>query len=201
MKKPVEEFDAEWVAQRIGIPVGNWPGNCYAVACKMLQAKLLKGRAAYGNYLGPVAASSLFFGKPIVRHGWIEMPKGMVVDPTRWVFEDTEPRIYVGQSSPDYDEGANLLRARFARPAPMLDPDKQMVAVPVEARELLAGLLGMSDVRAEINTEQAFWLGNLPLQALDANAAPVYAALRQMNLEVFVPVDNYRKIMAPEGAQ
>jgi hypothetical protein len=97
----------------------------------------------------------------------------------------------------EYDEGANLLRARFARPAPIFDPNKQMVPVPKgEARELISGLLGMSEVRAEINTEQAFWLGNMTLQALGGHAKLVYEALSEMGMKVFVPVDNYERVMS-----
>lgn len=184
------------IAQRIGIALSDWPGNCYAVSCQMVKCKVVKGRPAYGNYHGPVAPGSMFFGKPIVRHGWIRRPDETIVDPTRWVFEGAEPYIYEGQSSIEYDEGANLLRARYARPAPIFDPNKQMVEVPNgEIRELIAGLLGMGEVRAEINTEQAFWLGNMSLQALGENAGMVYGALTDMGMQVFVPVDNYARVM------
>ena len=194
------QLDANWIAKRIGMELGDWPGNCYAVACQMLKCKVLKGRPAYGNYHGPVAPSSMFFGKIVVRHGWIERADGMIVDPTRWVFECVEPYIYEGLPSMEYDEGANLLRARLARPAPIFDPNKQMVTVPAgEVRELISGLLGMSEVRAEINTEQAFWLGNMTLQALGGHAKLVYEALTEMHMKVFVPVDNYERIMNRGG--
>ena len=196
-EKPSTQLDASKVAQRIGVELVDWPGNCYAVACQMLKYKVVKGRPAYGNYHGPVAPSSRFFGKIVVRHGWIERADGMIVDPTRWVFEGVEPYIYEGLPSMEYDGGANLLRARFARPAPIFDLNKQMVAVPVgEARELFSGLLGMSEVRAEINTEQAFWLGNMPLQALGGHAKVVYQALAEMRLKMFIPIDNYERIMS-----
>ena len=196
-EKPGLQLDPVRIAERIGMELGKWPGNCYAVACQMLKSKVVKGRPAYGNYHGPVAPSSMFFGKVVVRHGWIERADGMIVDPTRWVFEGVEPYIYEGLPSMEYDEGANLLRAGFARPAPIFNPDKQMVAVPHgETRELFSALLGMSEVRPEINTEQALWLGNMPLQALGGNAKPVYEALTAMSLKVFVPIDNYKRVMS-----
>ena len=113
-EKPGLQLDANRIAERIGVELSDWPGKCYAVACQMLKAKVVKGRPAYGNYHGPVVASSMFFGKTVVRHGWIERADGMIVDPTRWVFEGVEPYIYEGLPSMEYDEGANLLRARFA---------------------------------------------------------------------------------------
>lgn len=191
------QLDAEKIAARIGVSLGEWPGNCYAIACKMVKSKVVKGRPAYGNYHGPIDPESMFACKTIVRHGWIERSDGMIVDPTRWVFECVEPYVYVGLPSMEYDEGANLLRARFARPAPMFDPNKQVVSIPNgEARELMCGLLGMSEVRSEINTEQAFWLGNMPIQALGDHDKLVYQTLVEMGLKVFVPIDNYERAMS-----
>jgi len=191
------QLDAEKIAERIGVSLGEWPGNCYAIACKMVKSKVVKGRPAYGNYHGPIDPESIFARKVIVRHGWIERPDGMIVDPTRWVFECVKPYIYVGLPTMEYDEGANFLRARYARPAPLFDPNKQVVAIPNgEARELMCGLLGMSEVRSEINTEQAFWLGNMTLQALGGHAKLVYQTLMEMGLKVFVPVDNYERAMS-----
>lgn len=195
--KDSPQLDAEKVAERIGVSLSDWPGNCYAIACKMVKSKMVKGRPAYGNYHGPIDPESRFARKTIVRHGWIERPDGMIVDPTRWVFECVEPYIYVGLPSMEYDEGANLLRARFARPAPMFDPNKQVIAIPEgEARELMCGLLGMSEVRPAINTEQAFWLGNMTIQALGNHAKLVYQTLEAMGLKVFVPIDNYERAMS-----
>lgn len=178
------------------MPLGEWAGNCYAVSCAMLERGVVRGRAVYGIYWGPVDESSMFYGKQVVRHGWIECDDGALVDPTRWVFESAEPYIYVGRLSEDYDEGANRLRAYLARPAPMFDPEKPMVTVPgTREREVFAFLLGMDVVTSKINAEQAFWLGNLTLDALGEDAKVVYQALESMGLQAFIPVDNYMKIM------
>lgn len=194
---PIHSLNPREVADRIGLPLPQWISNCYHVACSVVEAKMVNGRPVYGNYHGPIHPLSIFARKPIVRHGWIVRSDGMVVDPTRWVFEMAAPTIYVGNPSHEYDEGANRLRAAHARPAPIFDPLKQMVAVPEgPARELFAALLGMTQVRLKVNTEQAFHLGNMPLQALGADARAVYEALVQMKLEVFIPVDNFRKVMA-----
>lgn len=196
MAQAAFQLTAQEVAERIGWPLREWPGNCYAVSCRMLKKGVLRGRPVYGNYLGPVEASSMFHGKPVVRHGWIERDDGMVVDPTRWVFEGVEPYIHVGMPTMEYDEGANVLRAMHARPAPEFDPGKRMVAVPgANAQAVFAALLGMNEVRAEVNAEQAFWLGNLALQRLGADAEVIYQALTDMGLSAFVPTDNYKKVM------
>ena len=59
-------LDVSRIAERIGMDFSDWPGNCYAVACQMLKCKMVKGRPAYGNYHGPVAPSSMFFGKKAI---------------------------------------------------------------------------------------------------------------------------------------
>lgn len=87
---------ATMVARAIGQPTKKWPGNCYAIASMMVKAKLVEGKAVYGHWLGRVGDCNLFSGKPVVRHGWIRQPNGTVVDPTRWVFEEKKPYIFVG---------------------------------------------------------------------------------------------------------
>src|SRR5688572_27046285 len=94
------------VEKAIGVPVDKWSGNCYSIACSILRARLVKGRPAYGHWLGPVHPKSPFYSRsraPFQRHGWIVLEErgahaqrpGLVLDPTRWVFEAAEPYIYV----------------------------------------------------------------------------------------------------------
>lgn len=102
------------VVKGIGIPVQQWSGNCYAIACAMLRAKLVRGRPAYGHWLGRVHPQSPFARRgqqPFVRHGWIVIDErgdhaqrpGRILDPTRWVFEAREPYLFIG-GPPDQDE-------------------------------------------------------------------------------------------------
>ena len=187
------EFDVGAVASAIGLEARLWPGNCYTVSCKMVKAGIVSGRAVYGLYFGPVEPGSMFFQKPVVRHGWIKMESGLIVDPTRWVFENEPPYIYVGAPSSEYDEGANLLRSARMRKAPDFDPGKSKLVVPPgEAGNVIAALLGFDRFDGEINTEQAFWLGNLPSNVLGELMAPLYRALVEMGCKGFIPVDNYR---------
>lgn len=83
----------------IGEPAARWVSRCYEIAFKLVAAELVPGRAVYGHYLGPVAAGSYFSTRGangFVGHGWISLPDGRVLDPTRWVFEGREPYLYVG---------------------------------------------------------------------------------------------------------
>jgi len=100
-----ESFKIEDVAKAIGIPVKEWKGNCYAISCAIVKNKIVKGNAVYGHWTGPVNRNSMFYQTSqvgFVRHGWILMPDNeTVVDPTRWVFEDADPYIFMGKK-PNY---------------------------------------------------------------------------------------------------
>jgi hypothetical protein len=82
----------------LGPPKG-WKGHCYSVACTLNRELGLGWREVYGHYLGRVHPKS-YFGKrarilPFQNHGWLELPDGRVFDPTRWVFENAPPYLYV----------------------------------------------------------------------------------------------------------
>lgn len=91
------ELTAEEAAKRIQWPLSKWPGNCYTIASMLVDHKVIKGTAVYGHWLGSVARGSMFFGKPIIQHGWILQEDGTVVDPTRFVFENAKPYIWTGR--------------------------------------------------------------------------------------------------------
>lgn len=91
----------------IGLPARDWKGQCHKLARLMLEfgfcseGKLVEECA----WTGPVAPGSRFaefkgtyaFGEhDYMIHTWIALPDGWVCDPTRWVFEDVEPYVYVG---------------------------------------------------------------------------------------------------------
>lgn len=97
----------------IGLTTEEWKGNCYAVAVACVDAGVVEGEAEYGIWEGPIAPGSFFEGRPLARHGWVRLPDGQIWDPTRWVFENVEPYIYVG-SDEFYDFGATRLRRSVA---------------------------------------------------------------------------------------
>ena len=95
-----DKLTVEIVEKAIGIPAQKWVSRCHEIASAILDAGLVKGRAVYGMYLGPVDEGSHFNHKsPMHRHGWIKISRTRVVDPTRWVFEDVPPYIYCGPFS------------------------------------------------------------------------------------------------------
>lgn len=88
----------------IGEPASAWVSRCYEISCKIVEAKLVRGEAVYGHWTGPVHKDSHFAryaSAPFIRHGWILLEDGRVLDPTRWVFEAAEPYLFVAEP-PDH---------------------------------------------------------------------------------------------------
>lgn len=86
------------VEKAIKIPTAQWEGNCYSIACAIIESGLVKGRAVYGHYYGPVAKTGYWKDRrhhPFQRHGWIELPDGRILDPTRWSFENRTPYLHI----------------------------------------------------------------------------------------------------------
>jgi hypothetical protein len=139
----------------------EWAGRCYELAQAGIKAGLVYGKARYGHWVGPVAEDSMFHGKPVIHHGWVELPDGSVVDPTRWEFEGKLPYIYHGPSD-HYDVGGNLLRKQFVKPCYDFDPKaKRLYPLPRAIRPLIP-----KSKNNIATAEQVFWMANLPVDEL-----------------------------------
>lgn len=88
------------IAKKIKLPLAKWPGKCYEIASAMVDAKIVPGgTAVYGHWIGPIHSRSIFADRAqlgFCNHGWIIMPDGVVIDPTRYVFEACAPYIFHG---------------------------------------------------------------------------------------------------------
>jgi hypothetical protein len=96
MKDPKKLTISE-IEKVLKFPVKGWEGNCFAVATQIVEAKLVKGRAVYGHYRGPVSKDGFWghrIGMAFLRHGWIILPDDTILDPTRWSFEAKTPYLY-----------------------------------------------------------------------------------------------------------
>jgi len=162
------------VEQAIGIPVSMWPGNCFAIATKMVDAGVVDGKPEYGIWTGPIDEGSPFKGRLIARHGWVRMPDDQICDPTRWVFENVEPYIYVGPED-HYDMGAADLREGvlgyvYADEAQILDflDDPEAFIDEIEAIRMLA---------------------NTPPKVAPYLMGEVYEAIDRMGHGAWIPID------------
>lgn len=186
------------VGDAVDLPVGNWPGNCYAVAVGMLDSGILDGFQArhgalfpaYGIYTGLVDGDA-----GTLRHGWLEGVNGIVIDPTRWTLHQEYPRIWAGGIR-DYDLAGMRLRQAFQSPHPP-PPTRGEREVEVWDRELVEALerLAGESVRGARRTIRVGILrhaANQPLERLGSAAAPLYALLVEAGLPGLIPMDNRR---------
>ena len=202
------------IVTMIGTPnndINRWKGNCYHVACQIVKEDVFMTdcRAVYGHYLGHISSTGYFRNckdMPFCPHGWILLPNGDVVDPTRWVFEGKEPYIalidHMDDAIEDYDEGGNGWRESFQQPAPSYKKDDRQLSFVMEDFDKLDGrtyvLSLLGDKRKnikEICLDQIFWLANLSPNTLGIYVKEIYAYIEHMGYDSFIPIDNRIKIL------
>ncbi len=192
-------------------PTENWKGQCFAVASQAVKEGLVPGVAVYGMWHGPVAKGSYFEDRgkqiPFFNHGWVVLPDGSICDPTRWVFENVAPYIYLGPAD-HYDEGANELRRH--EPPPEFDPLEVAEKTVVFKQHILGGRAWMfierllhleryivDDSEYEIGTvsvQMLFWIANRPPDVLGEHAAEIYQAIDRLGYKAAIPFDNRKMV-------
>lgn len=211
----------EQLEKASGIPVFKWAGKCYGMACEA--AKLIEGSVpVYGHYLGPVHPKSMFASASkagFVQHGWVKLPDGRILDPTRWAFETSlgsiqrrkaKPHIYIGPNDV-YDEGGNKFRMqRLGRP-PEFDPEEKIINIKPhqlcsEAWNFIEKTLGLGDLLGwdyyepgDITLEQLHWIANQDPRSMEGHAKAIYDMLTSMKLIGLVPIDNKRMVERGEA--
>ena len=189
----------------LGEPAAKWSGKCYAIAARLVELGAVTGHAVYGHFTGEVHPESCFAERAhhgFIQHGWVILPDGRILDPTRWVFEAKKPYLYVGEDT-EYDEGGSRLRGLVHGPPPEYDEDEKQFSFPrsilrqpawahVECVLRLDYTLGQPLGRLSLG--QVRWLANANVEILQPHAAAVYAALRKLKLQALIPIDNVRKV-------
>jgi len=212
---PMLPFPAEpaEIADLIGLPLQEWPGNCHGVAERVLRRIPTQGmRLVRGHYHGWTSPASLYRGGP-QQHSWLRLQDGRVLDPTRWAFDQPgKPYLYVGENDA-YDEAGLWLAAR-ARPtirmaqflrqdrdAPELAVAELIEAAGPETREALAAASGIARLaRGPVSVTDAGALRDLlsaPVEHLEA-PGPLYAAAAEAGLKSQIKLDLWVRVMEPE---
>lgn len=187
-----KDLTIEALENAIDLPAEKWHGKCSELAWAAIGV-LGHGDYAYGHYGGHVDPNGYWGSRPIfaMRHGWVLLESGRILDPTRWSFENVEPYIYIG-SAKDYDEGGNAVRSMIRRPCPSADKGE-----PVNLKETLASKLLFEKVTGtpfeKITREQACWVANLSYDELDFAVGAIYETLIANGMQVFIPIDNYNR--------
>lgn len=191
----------------VGQPTRTWPGKCYGIADALLESDLIEqGELRYGHFVGNVSDDCKLFpsSRPFHQHGWIELPDGTVVDPTRWVFEHVAPYIYVGDAD-DYDVGGNRWRYATRGPFPeFVETDKLFDLCNGDISDSLADFLMhlVGGVNPEegarmqhggderLSFGQILWIANLPPEHLEPYTADLYRWLIARKAGGTIPFDN-----------
>lgn len=183
----------ESIEKAIGMKAKDWVGNCYMVACRIVEFTDIIGMPRYGLYHGKISADSIFAGRPSARHGWIELPDDRICDPTRWAFECIEPYIYFGDKTEEYDLGGRTLARSYRRPFPDCDEgDKILMTIGIKPIiQFLAGVT-LGDY---ITVKQIFWIANLTLDELGHDAETIYRWIARNGHQAFVPIDLWTKVI------
>lgn len=201
---PVEGLTVMEVADAIQIPTSDWIGNCYLIAHKIVESEIVDGRAVYGHWLGGVATMAPAFASrgrnPFVAHGWIRLPDGRVLDPTRWVFEAADPYLYVGTPGRCYDEGGNEWRMASMRSTPP-PYDTEGKDIPMQevfdafGHHALSVLGILGGPSPNIQVRHIFWLANRSPESYGVDPEPIYRGIVALGHEGFIPLDNHKRIL------
>lgn len=194
----MKKYNPQTVSEKIGIPLNDWAGNCYGIACQMLVHEVLEGRPCYGHYHGKIAPNTLFSDRPIVQHGWIETKDGYIIDPTRWVFENVEPYIFTNKKNlaKEYDEGGQRLLKLTMPPIPEHDSSKAICSIDDKKMAfLISSMLKRKNVQTQLTVMECHWLGKQPLDMLGDNAKDLYQFMIDKNQSAWIPLDNKLKVM------
>ena len=185
----------------LDVPVHRWPGNCHAIASKILEENIFSGKLQYGLYTGPIHKKSIFYatGRTAVRHGWIRSDN-TIIDPTRWVFEYVTPYIYVGPvDEAEYDFGMSEIRKFTRLPFESLDLTvgrQTKYKIPADLLDLVGRLTTIAEQGTDsLQTIQLCWLAGAGLEELGADAKKLYTWLDSLGLKYFVPIDFWNEVM------
>jgi len=186
-------MDINKVAEKIGVPIDNWPGNCFYIATLCVKKGVVKGKARYGHFLGKIHQKSIFSknqGLGFCRHGWVVLENGEIFDPTRWVFECAKPYIYIGKDN-EYDIGGSKIKKSLIGAPPKFDPTAKIFTLDlsITALNVVKGILQDDRLENQFSLNQMFWLGNVHPQEFDSVAEEFYIYLKKINLSAFVPAD------------
>ena len=190
MKGP-EELTVAEVEEAIGRPFPDWEGNCYGTAVAIVEAGLVEGKAVYGFWIGKIHPASLFAGRPLTHHAWIELPDGRIFDPTRWCFEVKEPYLFIGtyKENKEYDRGGQEVVKMMRGEYPDYKPDEEQFHIPDNIRNPLRDITGL-DIQINLSFHQVRWLAHLTPDEIGFEICKsLFSWLQDNNLRVLVPMD------------
>lgn len=204
-----ERLTIEAIEAAIGLPATQWHGRCYELAWLVAdEHKLIKGHAVYGAWIGRVSKRGYWKLRAhfaFIRHGWVLLPGGHILDPTRWSFENKKPYVWLGENDGSYDPCNDHARqAQYAnKECPAEYDHKQFFELPLSHGARLF-LFKYSDevlprpLKKEplcLNFSQLMWVANMPMVDLRPYTAEVYQAIIDAGQQATIPYDNREMIL------
>lgn len=104
-------LDINKIANIIGLPIVDWEQNCCDISILLLKNDIVSGTLKEGVFIGEIHQDSIFLRNGTVdelRHCWIELDNGQIVDPTRWTITCEKPYIFIGNNNKEYERGITL---------------------------------------------------------------------------------------------
>ncbi len=101
----------EEVARIIDLPVLEWERLCCDICIKILKSRIVDGTLKDGYFIGEIHPDSIFLQNGHIdklRHCWIELDDGRIIDPTIWTITNENPYIYFGDNNGNYTSGQIL---------------------------------------------------------------------------------------------
>jgi hypothetical protein len=188
--------DINIIAEKIDLPISEWPGKCYGIALACVEKGLVAGKVRYGHYLGYIAPESLFKKNRTIgfaQHGWVETSGGEIYDPTRWVFECEKPYVYVDSDDSDYDIGGSEWRnAMFGAPAMFESTSKRFTDLSNLSeglRKIIKQILHDERTSDNYSLNQMFYLANRNPLEFNPFAKELYAYFEKTGDMGLVPID------------
>lgn len=192
-------FDIDLVSKEIEVDYNSWVARCFEISSYIVKADLIEGKAVFGKYHGKIHKDSFFADSRFPNHGWILTKHNYIIDPTRWVFEATEPYIYICDAdNPEYDRGSNVLKSILSplRNTPSFDSSSRVIEIENEEIEhLFSQLLKDKKEPNKISINQILAIASSSLPELGEAAKPIFQWLSDNKLKAFIPIDNYEIVM------
>jgi hypothetical protein len=211
MTTPEFPTETSAIAEAIGIPLEEWPGNCHGVAEATLKRLPVEGmRMVRGHYTGHVSSKSVYRGS-IQQHSWLELGDGRILDPTRWAMDRPgSAYLYVGDNDA-YDEGGLAMRAKqrpsFSMASLMNGQQggkedavlKTLQGVDPEILEDMFDSAGLR-VPSEVTLRDAERLTSRFDDPVEHFHRPedFFTAVKKAGLSAMVPIDTMIRVLSPE---
>lgn len=182
-------YDRMNLAQQM---TGNCSGASQALKSLLVEdGKIIKTvRDIYGIFNGfNIQTGSVGY----FRHAWLLINETYIVDPTRWVFDGRQPKVFICSRDTNhimYDEAMIKFRSLIKREYPIEGTGKITICNWSDDVKILLKTLSLSNQDFnKMSSNQIFWLANLPVNVLGELKFEIYDKLISESFKMFIPID------------